>query len=341
VLKPKTVAFLAGGVDACALWRFFLSYMNLSQCGYYYGFDQNAVLSHDYVAVQRLGLQSNLTAMKTLRSVDMKIIYDLDDFLWDIPEWNPHAAMLKQMAFGYTHCMKHADIVTVSTNPLRKALLKHHKRDLINLVTGREIPVVVCPNKIDMRLVAPYQQRKELIVGWAGSNTHDRDFQIVLPALRQLIVEFPQVIFEFAGWMPEELRGFPNVRFRHWTPVSEWFLRYPRWGWSIALAPLFGHEFNNSKSGNKMTEAGSIGIPCLASHELPYSDWCRTSSDRELSWMLCAGADSWYKKLKMLIQDESQRKHYGQLMYQNTVEHHSWTGGSRGWDTVLETLASM
>jgi glycosyltransferase involved in cell wall biosynthesis len=338
----KSIGFLAGGVDACALWRFYNPYLNLPQSGYYYHFDPAAVLTHDYVGVQRLGLQQNLNAMKSLRQADMKIIYDLDDFLWNIPDWNPHHEMLKQMAYGYSVCLHHADIVTVSTRQLKRAILKHHRHELVNVATRKEIPIVVCENKIDMRLVAPLQVREDLIVGWAGSNTHSRDFQIVLPSLKRIIEEYPTVKFEFAGWIPPELQGFPNVRFRHWVPVSEYMQRFPRWGWSIALAPLFEHPFNASKSGNKMTEAGAMGIPCLASMEPPYADWVDKSKDRDqLKNLLVAGSDGWYAKLKMLIEDAAARQNYGELMRRNVEQNHSWIGGHSGWDEVFSTLAVL
>ena len=336
----KSIAFLAGGVDACALWRAWTPYINMPNSGFYYQFKAEDVLTHDYVMVQRLGLQNNLTAMKGLRSVDMKIIYDLDDFLWDVPDWNPHVELLRQVAHGYSVCLKHSDVATVSTYPLKKAILKHHKHDLINVLTGKEIEIVVCPNKIDTRIVAPYQERDELIVGWAGSNTHEKDFDIIMPALQRLIVEFPQVVFEFAGWMPEVLKQHSNTRFRYWTPVSEFFTRYPRWGWSIMLAPLYSHPFNNCKSANKMSEAAAIGVPCLASNETPYIDWCRTG-DADLNWLLCHGTETWYTKLKTLIVDEQRRKTLGQLCKQNVDENHSWKGEHKGWDRVFEILETL
>jgi glycosyltransferase involved in cell wall biosynthesis len=340
-MGSKSIGFLAGGVDACALWREWMPYIALPGAhGYYYQFRPAEVLTHDYVMVQRLGLQQNLNAMKTLRYADMKIIYDLDDFLWDIPDWNPHAGILRQLAHGYSVCLHHADVITVSTYPLKKAIERHHRNGLVNLQTGKEIPVVVCENKIDLRLVPPRQDREELIVGWAGSDTHEKDFEIVLPVLQQLAIEFPHVVFEFAGWIPPSMQQFSNVRFRHWTPVSEYFMRYPRWGWSIALAPLADHVFNASKSANKATESGAMGIPCLCSYEKPYKAFMKTGHP-DLTWLLCAGASSWYAKLKTLILDEQRRMYLGKLMRENVEVHHSWQGGHSGWDTLFTTLDTL
>ena len=314
--------------------------MNTAQSGYYYGFVPKNILTHDYVGVQRLGLQQNLQAMRSLRRADLKIIYDLDDFLWDVPEWNPSADILKQMRYGYSVCLHHADIVTVSTRHLKKAIEKYHRTDLVNVVTRREIPIVVCENKIDLRFVAPRQEREELIVGWAGSNTHEHDFHVVLPALQRIIPEYPKVVFEFAGWVPPELQQFSNVRFRPWTPVSEFMQRFPRWGWSIALAPLCDHPFNSSKSGNKMTESGAMGIPCLASWEPPYEDWT-FKAPADLKYMLCSNEQQWYERLRELIEHEELRLHYGRMMRKHVEFRHSWQGGHKGWETVFNTLSSM
>lgn len=273
------------------------------------------------------------------RQLEMKIVYDLDDNMWEIPEFNPAHASLGQYRDGFTACIQMVDAVTVSTLALQKAV-KRHVKVLRNRFTGKEIPVMIAENRVEMRMFAPPQKKKELIVGWAGSSSHIGDLEVMQDGLIEVAKENPDVVFEFRGLNASTtVAALPNARFKLWTPVSEFAARMPLWGWSIATAPLVSHDFNSSKSCIKVLEAAYCKIPCLASWVDPYAHFM--SHDPELKWLLCASKSQWAPKLRDLIHDEARRLELGQRMYNVMVEHFSFNKRHEGWDKVFATVRSM
>src|SRR5678815_211171 len=310
--RANSTVFLASWIDACALWRMYIPHLNLPGSTFFCFAnkpDWNQIAGCDTVVVQRLGLQIHFEFLKMVRALDMKVVYDLDDNMWEIPPKNPAYEVLKNQREGFKHCMRMTDVISVSTKSLVKAV-KNHVKNLVNPVTGKEIPVVVTENRIDERLFAIPRKRKELIVGWAGSTSHVGDLELVDDTLIQVAKEYPQAVFEFRGLEPAaKLMRVSNVRHKLWQPVAEFCTRMPLWGWSIALAPVTDEDFNNSKSAIKMVEAAYCQIPCLASWMAPYDYF--TSFDPELRWLLCAGKNNWGPKLRDLLNDEARREHLG------------------------------
>lgn len=201
----------------------------------------------DVVVVQRCCSLPQFNFINTCRSLGAKIIYDLDDDVWDLPEYNPAHQPLKQMREGFIQCIRVTDLVTCSTKTLAKRI-KANVKHMINPATRREIPIVVCENWMEERLYATPMPRPEFIVGWSGSSSHVGDLELVYDALKGAVEARPDAVVEFRGCEPSDrLRTLPNFQHRPWCPVAEFSARMPVWGWSVALAPLTDHAFNEAK----------------------------------------------------------------------------------------------
>ena len=296
--------------------------------------DINAIAGNDVLVVQRQCTQQQFEFLKVVRKLGVKIIYDLDDNVWEIPVENPAYHVLTPHGEGYKACIRLADVVTTSTATLAKAI-KKHVGTMVNTVTQKTIPVVVAANLLDSRLYTQPFKDTDFVVGWAGSSSHVADLRLVEQGVLTVAKESPDVLWEFRGMVPPEEMVLPE-RYRHklWTPVAEFGVRMPTWGWSIALAPLTDHEFNQAKSSIKMVEAGWCGIPCLASWCTPYVDF--THHDKELRWLLCSGRSVWAKKLRVLINDAAFREDLGQRMRKVVGDHYTFKGAHKGWDEALE-----
>ena len=298
-------------------------------------------MGYDIVIVQRCSTQAQFDFLKLCRTVGIKIILDLDDNVWDLPPENPAYEIYKQMRNGFDVCVRMTDVLTVSTRTLAKAVKKNVKT-MINLQTGKEIPIVVIDNRIDKQLTSPPVSSDRFIVGWQGSNSHIGDLELISEAINTLSVECPHIDFQLRGSdLPRSFKTAPNVAHKFWTPVSEHLARMPRWGWSIALAPVTSHIFNDSKSPLKMIEAGYCGIPCLASWQRPYDEF--TQHDRELKWLLCSGQLNWLPKLRTLINDHAMRTELGQRMQAVVAKHYSLslTHPHEGWINAIKLAGDI
>jgi hypothetical protein len=303
--------------------------------------DYAQIAGNDIVAVQRCCTQPQFDFIRIMRQLELKVIYDLDDHIWDIPEYNPAYAVLSQFRNGFNSCISVVDAVTVSTKELAKAVRKHVK-PLKNLETGKEIPIIVCENRLDEKWFIPPVKKEQFIVGWAGSSSHIGDLDLVEDALIACSEEHPEVAIEFRGCAPKadsKIHKLPTYTQKLWSPVAEFGARMPLWGWSIALAPVTSHDFNNSKSNIKILEAAYCKIPCLASYCRPYADFC--SLDPELKWLLCAGPSAWTTKLRELINDKARCDDLWQRMYNVMQEHFSFRQPHEGWEQAAKIVREL
>ena len=303
--------------------------------------DYNAIAMNDVCVVQRCCTKGQYEFLQVVSQLGLKIVYDLDDNVWELPDYNPAANVLNANREGFNACIRMVDVVSVSTRTLAKAVRKHVKF-MVHAHTGKEIPIMVAENRIYEDMFVDPVQPEGLVVGWAGSSSHIGDLGLVEEALVSVGTEFPTTVVEFRGCEPAADSRFlklPNFRFKMWTPVAEYGARMPLWGWSIALAPVTDHDFNASKSCIKMIEAAYCGIPCLASWVQPYDEFC--SWDKELRWLLCAGSSNWTKKLRELVCDEARRVDLGRRMKKVMAERYSWNREHEGWAQVMAVARGL
>ena len=340
--RSSSVVFLGAWLDACAMWRCYYPHHHFPGSSFFCFANQpnwNLIAGADVVVVQRCCTQPQFNFIHTCQKLGQKVIYDLDDNVWDLPDYNPAQLPLHQMRDGFNACIQLVDLVTVSTRVLAKEVRRNVKT-MVNLKTHKEIPIIVCENRMDERLYAPPRKHPQPTIGWSGSSSHVGDLLMVADALRSVATDNPEWQIEFRGCEPPpELHTLPNFRHKLWTPVAEFSARMPVWGWHIALAPLTDHAFNESKSCIKFMEAAYCRIPCLASWVKPYADFANW--DAELKWLLCPTPGSWKPKLRDLVNDPARRDYYGERMYKVLHEHYSFARRHEGWESAFETVRSL
>jgi len=342
-LYQNNLCFAPAGIDACALWRMWMPHLNIVNSRFLFtegAPDIHSMSECDILVVQRLMMDTNVQFLRIARAHGLKIVYDLDDNVWNLPASNPAASFFDrdESVEGLRHCAEMADAITVSTRELQKVVQAKWK-GMVNAETGKPIPIIHIDNCVDTKLFRPIYGDKDqdkVVIGWAGSNTHGGDLGKVWSLLPDLLSRFPNVYLEFIGHAPpDKIRMHERVRERPWAHVSEFHNRFATWNWDIALAPLEHHRFNESKSSIKMQEAGAISIPCLATNIAPYQYFC--SFSKSLDWLLCEDWE-WEKKLVALIKDASLRKDLGQLAYANTVVNFSIDRTAAQWKDLARCL---
>lgn len=335
-MEDIPVAYLPAAVDACALYRQFIPHLNLPNSRFLIRLGALNTRELDgckVCIVQRQVSEHNLSCIKRMKDIGMKVIYDLDDDIWNLPSWNPGKATFEAMQSGFQMCAAESDMITVSTQGLKSAASKGFK-------LNKEIMIV--PNSIDFTLFHKKNLTRDdnIVVGWQGSNTHSEDCKDAFEAIADVLDQYTNLQIDICGarameyidkWenamidgklcrrkvkleIPSRLGMHPRSRFRRWVPVGEYANRLSSWGWDIALAPLADHKFNKSKSNIKMLEAAAMKIPCLASNIQPYNEFASLGGD-DLKWLLCDFTSQWKTKLITLINEPERREAIGQKMY--------------------------
>jgi LAGLIDADG-like domain/Glycosyl transferases group 1 len=185
-----------------------------------------------------------------------KMVYEIDDNLWDIDNLNAKAHEFFNEAGVVDNLnanIRIADAVTVTTEPLA------------DLVRPLNPNVHVIPNYLPEWLLTHERPRHNdrITIGWGGSNTHAMDLAEVGPQLRRYLERAPAnvelhimgepkpprrrrgVILPRTPWVHEYL--LPEDRIR-WTPWNETVAHYWRAiDYDVMLAPLRPHNFNRGK----------------------------------------------------------------------------------------------
>lgn len=296
----------------------------------------NLVELKDYevIVVQRQVTPQNYAALKMMKEAGKKIVYDLDDDVWSLPASNPAQKMFKVMEQGFGECMKWVDVVTVSTQALKRAV----RTSLPSL--NKEI--LVTPNAIDFDFFQPSLLERDderIVLGWAGSNTHDGDMREISSVLPDLLKKYPNLYIEFVGgFVPKTMRGLDRVSYRPWVPVGEFANRFSSWSWDLSMAPLENNRFNRAKSAIKQLEAAAAKIPCLVSNVQPYYEFCSLGG-KELEWLLCETNRDWRTKLERLIEEPELRDKLANLMYDTAKKYFSADTIAENWKFAMRKAA--
>jgi glycosyltransferase involved in cell wall biosynthesis len=241
--------------------------------------------AHDIVVLQRQYDGAVFQAVQKMKQKKAKLIYEIDDDLFSIPQWNPAHKELSanQVQRGIRAFLSIVDAVFVTTEDLAVVYRKHCKN------------VFVLPNSLDFdRFYPAPKNSKKKVVLWQGSGTHEKDLAILGDSLA-MVHALPEAFVKvWGGHTIEGTYNVPPVPFEAFYPILSQMDAH------IGLAPLVPCVFNNSKSNLKFLEYTAQGMVTVASNVGPY----KTIQDR-VTGMLVGDNRDWFDKINELLQDES------------------------------------
>lgn len=230
------------------------------------------------------------------RYLDIPVVFSLDDWLMELPAYNPFARtnypdMFRRVRFALDHC----DRLIVPT------------RKLAEYYAPYVSDIRVVPNRIPRALIhSPRASRSGMVrVGWAGAPQHSGDLDWLAPVVRATRGHCRWVFFgqKPAGLSAEECEFHPPVA------LKEYFEKLVGLDLDIAVAPLSDNAFNRAKSHLKLLEYAALGLPvvctdCEAYRAAPASrlendprlwadELIRLASEPESRAGLAAGLREW------------------------------------------------
>lgn len=303
-------------------------------------------------------------------------LHDIDDNFNALPSTNPMAKVLgngtMNNLISNNYCAK-AKVLTVSTPDLAREYANINEQ------------IALLPNAVDdLRLEehAPKEisgepkRAGEIRIGWAGSNTHRADLELVIPTLRKLLEEFDnlKVIFfgddlrtlfvekncgcitttrtgirpckkhgrqlEYAGNAANARKFYPSTEYNTEELQSLIYYRKIKEAhFDIGIAPVVENSFNRSKSYLKLIEYGMLGIPSIAQRFGPYLQYVQEAPGEVVPALLASTKHDWYDGLKSLITDATLRRNLAQnnLAYVNHT--HVISKRVRLWESAFEWAA--
>ncbi|MFZ3151595.1 MAG: glycosyltransferase [Anaerolineaceae bacterium] len=248
-------------------------------------------------------LQAYQVIRDCAKADNKRLIFDLDDLLFLLPEDHPdrQSGVFAPALLPILQALMEADLVTVTTNTLKNALAEYTSR------------VAVLPNYFDdevWSLRAPALKTVRdapIVIGYMGGDTHKPDLAGITPVLLDLLNRYPdQIEFKFLGVRPpEDIATYRQVK---WVPSKtyeyEGFARdFQTQQADIFIAPLADNLFNRCKSGLKFFEYSALGVPGVFSDLDPYNQIITHGQEG----LLAGSLDAWEENLIKLIEDEDLR----------------------------------
>ena len=227
------------------------------------------MIEYDTIFVQRRHSWEEYYVLEKLKQAGKRLVYDIDDDMFHIPDDNPAAKVLrKDQQFAAMACMKLADQVTTTSLTLRDML----EAEGVNL---KVIPNALDPTEgwtITEQTGSPDKWKR---IFWQGSATHARDWEECIEAVERVMDSRDDVRLVILGYLPPVVeeraaKWQGRVEFMDFSDPETYFELVKHVRAEVGLAPLAREIFNYSKSPIKFIENSLIGMPTVASNIPPY-----------------------------------------------------------------------
>lgn len=280
-----------------------------------------------------------------LKDQGVKVWYDVDDATDLVKPFNPFCIANRQHMSSLYFMLNEADFIT-TTNPNLKEHLSHKTPK----------PIHVFPNFINPK---EWKERPgkntQLRVGFAGSPSHIKELNMVLPMIADLQKRhnFVFVMFMGQGGGPQEYRDAVKKEFEpiyetweycqevekfnelmkeikyEWHNTVRWEI-YPKalakLDLDIGICPLLDDDFNRCKTPIKLYEYAMVGTTTLASKTTPFSEEALALAENT--------HEGWYEALDALLMHHELRESTLAAQRQYVLEN-------RLIDNNVETLETI
>ena len=252
------------------------------------------------------------------------VFFDIDDLVFDTvyTDQLSYTQGLNSVEKGnydagvrnYGYMLKNCDGAITSTNQLQEELYKYQSKVLLNRNLASDDLIA-----ISSQYIKDYSQISDIVkIGYfSGSISHNENFELIKPAIKQLLTKYSNVQLHIVGILdiPQDMKPFENQIVTHdyvdWDKLPALISEV-----DINLAPLVNSIFNRAKSEIKWIEAALVKVPTVASKIGAFSD---AIIDGETG--LLATDDEWFDKLEALVLSTELRQEIADAAYWDVLEN--------------------
>jgi glycosyltransferase involved in cell wall biosynthesis len=296
---------------------------------------ENVIRKSDVVLLGRAAGEHTFGIVKRIQGWGKKVVFDLDDNMFDVSVISPHYTNLGVMPVNvenedgtfddlykdgdagfdvkrnrsirksFLKLIRAADCVTVTTTPLEKIYRKYNDR------------VRVIPNAIDFRRwdkVNTSHNSGKVRILYTGAANHREDWMYVYPVLEDLQKKYKDVTIVLMGtdWRDvTKSLDYSRVEVHPWVDFEAYPHLMKSLCCNIGLAPISKTDFNDCRSELKWVEYSSQKMATVAS---PWGPYKRSIKDGETG-LLADEREDWFKALSKLIEDSTLRERVGNQAY--------------------------
>lgn len=259
---------------------------------------------------------------------NIKTIFEIDDLVTNVPPEHPSYTYYTDTRDDIIEIMKNVDAVTVTNDRLKSKYGAYNSN------------IYVLPNLVDERIwdaqFLRHVTHDDIVIGYSGSPTHVFDFKPVIPAIKNVMGKYKNVIFKFIGCLPDELKNMPNIRH---IPLIDRYEDYAKVlinaNFTFAIAPLQDNEFNQCKSNIKFLEYSACRYPGIYSKAGPYID---SIENRDTGLLVSNTTKEWQNALELFINDGKLREKIAANAYKTVRNVYSMRKKSVKWAKAYNDL---
>ena len=252
------------------------------------------------------------------------VFFDIDDLVFDTvyTDQLSYTQGLNSVEKGnydagvrnYGYMLENCDGAITSTNQLQEELYKYQSKVLLNRNLASDDLIA-----ISSQYIKDYSQTSDIVkIGYfSGSISHNENFELIKPAIKQLLTKYSNVQLHIVGILdiPQDMKPFENQIVTHdyvdWDKLPALISEV-----DINLAPLVDSIFNRAKSEIKWIEAALVKVPTVASNIGAFSD---AVVDGETG--LLATDEEWFDKLEALVLSPELRQKIADAAYRAVLEN--------------------
>jgi glycosyltransferase involved in cell wall biosynthesis len=245
--------------------------------------DTRKLADYNIAIMQRQYRSDVFYPLLAMKKNGTKIIYEIDDDLFNVPKWNPAYETLGKKAVqdNIKYFLSNVHAIFTTTEHLKSVYSQYCAN------------IFVLPNSIDYEVLhkTPANSAKK-VVTWQGSQTHDRDMSLIVPALKE-VVKRKDAFLKL--WQIDV--GIPEAYQVPYVPFAAFYQMFSQLDGYVGLAPLTTVFFNKSKSNLKWLEYTAHGMATIASRVGPYAD----SIEHEKTGLLIEDNHDWLDAINYLL----------------------------------------
>jgi len=295
---------------------------------------------------QRVGYGRHVDKIcKTLADRGTMLLVDFDDLIFDLsafpyinsPDFSDpvRVRLYKENMLNNREMLDRSEASLASTNFLAERIRQAGK---VTWVHRNGFSLEMFAYSEAARLRKTKRSNERVIIGYAsGTPTHNRDFELIKPALIKIMRQYPQVELRLIG--PIDPGG-------GWAGISERISQHNLVPWrklpellaelDINIAPLFvDNPFSQSKSEIKYMEAAMVETPTVASD----TDAFRYAIQHGETGFLAETHDQWVEALSKLIDNLELRTVIARHAYEEVVRSYHPARRADQLSSLLENIS--
>lgn len=244
--------------------------------------DTRKLADYNVAIMQRQYKADVFYPLLAMKKNGTKVIYEIDDDLFNVPKWNPASETLGKKAVqdNIKYFLANVHAIFTTTEHLKKLYSQYCPN------------IYVLPNSIDYEILHPVPRNSaKKVVAWQGSQSHDRDVSLMIPALKEVAKRTDTFIKLWQIKSDIDAYQVPYV------PFPAFYQMFSQLDGYIGLAPLTTVFFNKSKSNLKWLEYSVHGMATIASKVGPYAD----SIEHEKTGLLIEDNRDWLDAINYLL----------------------------------------